>query len=77
MVSTEHKGEIRIGDKTKDISKCPILTSVSPHSACISLRVDSTKLKQLDTVNTTLSKALNTTISNAVIGLATEVKAKK
>jgi len=77
MGPDEHNKETGINDKTKGISKCPIFASTGPHSACISLRVDSTKLKQLDTDNTTLSKALNTTISNAVIGLANEVKAKK
>jgi hypothetical protein len=46
------------------------------HRQCISLRIDSTLLAQIDTDETTISKALNTDISNTIIGLAVEAKEK-
>jgi hypothetical protein len=46
------------------------------HRQCISLRIDSALLDQLNTDETTISKALNTDISNTVKGLAVAAKEK-
>jgi hypothetical protein len=46
------------------------------HRQCISLRIDSTLLAQINTDETTISKALNTDISNTVKGLAIAAKEK-
>jgi hypothetical protein len=44
------------------------------HSRCISLRINSTLLAQINIADTTLSKTLNTDISNTIIGLAIGAK---